>query len=198
MLKNKFIIISFSLLLFFIILFFSSNVKAVVFNTEGIEIDTGDIELYEYTIVYRKPKDNYYRIYSYDSKPYIGAHNTLGELSIKYPACNFISFSYIIETNTFTTPNTFSGTSVGDLMLVSRVTDDGYILLNDFDLCDTEGNVVFPRPVLTLAEVLEKEKPAETFQTMMSGIIPYLLVFLIGLVAFWKAWQLLSKELRKA
>lgn len=60
------------------------------------------------------------------------------------------------------------------------------------------GELVFPIPVLTLGEVLEKNNPVKNFQTMMSGIIPYLLAFMIGLVAFWKGWQFLSKALHKA
>lgn len=65
-------------------------------------------------------------------------------------------------------------------------------------------NVFFYQPPIvlksepTLAGVLAETNPTQTFQTMMSGIIPYLVVFLVGLVAFWKAWSILSKELRKA
>lgn len=51
---------------------------------------------------------------------------------------------------------------------------------------------------LTLAETLALSNPTKTFQTMMRGIIPYLIALVVGLVAFWKAWQLLLKELRKA
>lgn len=77
------------------------------------------------------------------------------------------------------------------------------IIYSSFDITDTEGNVLFQGPVLTtetptLGEVLEKANPVETFQTMTHGMITYLLVFLVGLVAFWKAWSLLSKSLRKA
>ena len=50
----------------------------------------------------------------------------------------------------------------------------------------------------TLVEVLEMSKPKEMFQTMIRGIIPYLIALVVGLVAFWKAWQILLKELRKA
>ena len=50
----------------------------------------------------------------------------------------------------------------------------------------------------TLAGVLEATNPTQTFQTMIHGIIPYLIALVVGLVAFWKAWQLLLKELRKA
>lgn len=50
----------------------------------------------------------------------------------------------------------------------------------------------------TLAEELEMAQVTENFQTMIRGIIPYLIALVVGLVAFWKAWQLLLKQLRKA
>jgi len=42
------------------------------------------------------------------------------------------------------------------------------------------------------------EITTKTFQTMITGMIPYLAVFLVGLVAFWKGWQLLLTALHKA
>ena len=67
------------------------------------------------------------------------------------------------------------------------------------DIYDNNGSIFFQGPpATTLAAVLEEAQTVKTFQTMMSGIIPYLIALVVGLVAFWKAWQLLLKELRKA
>lgn len=49
-----------------------------------------------------------------------------------------------------------------------------------------------------LAQALDNNNPNDIFKSMISSMIPYLLVFLVGLIAFWKAWRFLSKEFRKA
>lgn len=72
------------------------------------------------------------------------------------------------------------------------------LFYSNFDIYDESNNLVFQRPVLTLGEALEITNPVEMYQTMIHGMIISLIVFLVGLVAFWKAWSLLSKELRKA
>lgn len=69
---------------------------------------------------------------------------------------------------------------------------------NDVAISKTGTNFFLPEPEVTLATILEENSPTETFQTMIHGIIPYLIAFLVGLVAFWKGWKFLSKELHKA
>lgn len=72
------------------------------------------------------------------------------------------------------------------------------VIYSSLDLKDEFGNVVFQRPVLSLGEVLEITNPVKKFQITMSGTIIFLVVFLVSLVGFLKAWSLLSNSLRKA
>lgn len=62
----------------------------------------------------------------------------------------------------------------------------------------SDSTVFFSRMALTLSMIVEQSHPEEMIPTMIVGLIPCLMLFLVGLVAFWKAWQLLSRLLRKA
>lgn len=62
----------------------------------------------------------------------------------------------------------------------------------------TKTDYFFQPTPLSLGQAMTKAEVLKTFQTMIRGMIPSLIVFLVGLVAFWKVWQLLLKELRKA
>lgn len=92
----------------------------------------------------------------------------------------------------------FSGLETSSRNFSLNFNDNKKIIYSNFDIVNDNGDVVFQKPVLTLGKVLEKNSPVKMFQIMTHGTITYLIVFLVGLVAFWKAWQLLSKELRKA
>ena len=95
----------------------------------------------------------------------------------------------------------FSGSKVhsANNFILGNVSGTAYFY-SDVDIYTdyTCTEIFFQRTPTSLVEVLEVVAPAKIFQTMMSGMIPYLIVFVIGLVAFWKAWQLLLKELRRA
>lgn len=58
--------------------------------------------------------------------------------------------------------------------------------------------IFFLRPQTTLAQALKKVEVTKMYQTMMIGLVKYLVLFLIGLVAFWKSWQFLFKNLQRA
>ena len=50
----------------------------------------------------------------------------------------------------------------------------------------------------TLVEETEKVQIAEQLKIMIVGFLKYLIVLVISLIAFWKGWQFLSMQLRKA
>lgn len=73
------------------------------------------------------------------------------------------------------------------------------LIYTNFDILDrSTQEVVFPSPALTLGEVLERTNPVKRFQITTSGMIISLVVFLVLLVGFLKAWYLLLNSLRKA
>ena len=49
-----------------------------------------------------------------------------------------------------------------------------------------------------LAEEAQKTQIAEQLKTMIAGFLKYLIVLVISLIAFWKGWQFLSTQLKKA
>ncbi len=51
---------------------------------------------------------------------------------------------------------------------------------------------------VTLAQVLEETKPVEIFKTTIVGFLKYLIAFVVFVIAFWKGWQFLLKQLRQA
>ena len=77
-------------------------------------------------------------------------------------------------------------------------TDTYNFYLKNLSLYTDENKSDFFLKAPVLAMALEMSDPMKTYQTMMNGMIPYLIAFLVGLVAFWKAWQLLLSQLRKA
>lgn len=120
--------------------------------------------------------------------------NGKGFLNFKYKVFNYDknnkNVTFVLESS-----NPVSGLVFGP---------SNYILTSTVDILTPSGDSVLfqapPAPLIpkSLAVVLEENNPMQTFQTMMSGIIKYLLLFVIGLVAFWKSWQFLSKALQKA
>lgn len=50
----------------------------------------------------------------------------------------------------------------------------------------------------TLVEELTKAKPMEEMKTIVLGYLKYLIALVISVIAFWKGWQFLSMQLRKA
>ncbi len=86
----------------------------------------------------------------------------------------------------------------------SSVTFLNSIVYSTFNVMDTDGNVVFR--VAPQAEIPEITK-ALVEQTTQLGmkplevikvVLPIVIVTIVGLIAFWKAWQFLLKQLRKA
>lgn len=69
---------------------------------------------------------------------------------------------------------------------------------NNINITKTGNNFFVPPPVVTLATVLEETNPTEMFKNLMKNVVVSLVVFLVGLVAFLKAWAWLKTQLHKA
>ncbi len=63
-----------------------------------------------------------------------------------------------------------------------------------------DKSVFFQAPVqeITLAQVLEQNSPIQIFKSQMKNVLVSLTVFLVGFVAFWKAWAWLKTQLHQA
>lgn len=72
------------------------------------------------------------------------------------------------------------------------------------DIYDTEGNLVFqgapqiPEITKTLVEQTTQTQIQEQLKLMITGFLKYLIVFVISVIAFWKGWKFLSKQLKRA
>lgn len=94
----------------------------------------------------------------------------------------------------------------------SKVSDDGGFYFNGgfysgystVDIKDGEGNVVFQKPVLvpeitkTLVEQTTQAQITQQLQKMIVGFLKYLMVLVILVIAFWKGWQFLLMQFKKA
>lgn len=190
MLKNKFVVGVFIVLIIFTI--FTSNVLGFSTVYNDVVYDFGDdIELYDYTfakVAYLYTDDTNFLgvdLVTLDKEPYIEGS------SYSFDKCNLIIYRHyngVVNKQVYTD---YGCSSFGKL--TSKL-----FLYSNFDIKDKEGNVVFRKPVLSLGEVLANNNPVKTFQTTMSGIILSLTVLLVLLVGFLKAWSLLSRCLRKA
>lgn len=211
--KNKYLIVLFFILLVFVILGLSNKVSAFTLETD----ENNYIELPDFTnlldaefdiVVIVKSTSSYYL--------YVGCSSS--DMSSFGENCNSPLF---INDGTFEYINFGKGrqyyyingswhiyVDYGDLgytdslifyLNISGVSQNMQILYSNYNIKNVDGEIFFQKTAqLTLGEVLEINNPVKIFQIMTHGIIPYLIVFIVGLVAFWKAWQLLLKELRKA
>lgn len=207
------------LLLFISLLFINNNVFATTYDLSDYKnhLHSGN----SWVVVYSIDNDNFYMITSETSNSYIYSRATtldsgesvssgyflfsteLGSnmsMSLRKPyVCTFDK-----NTNTFGSRTQYSW----DDNATTKVIGKCRIIASGLDVHPFNKTEVFfqqtpvPSKVIigqtTLAEELETAQVKENFQTMMSGIIPYLIALVVGLVAFWKAWQLLLKELRQA
>ena len=197
--KNKYLIILFFMVLVFVALGVFNKVSAfTVNNLEFPDFDNLLSDKKDVSFIAKKDTDNcYYLVISSSSKP-DSLLNTYGYLPCYQKIGNDDCFFMGIYDRYKLVDNSWQFLDTGyDSMGISFYISLSNVIYCSRDIKDSEGNVVFRGPVPTLGEVLEKNNPVQTFQTMTRGIITYLIVFLVGLVAFWKAWQLLSKELRK-
>lgn len=71
----------------------------------------------------------------------------------------------------------------------------------NYTIVDENNNLVFPLPP-TVTEVLVEEtnktQIAEQLKIMIAGFLKYLIALVISVIAFWKGWQFLSTQLKKA
>lgn len=74
------------------------------------------------------------------------------------------------------------------------------IIYSNFDLKDNNGNVVFQGAPQGITQALVEQATQLGMKPLVGikEIILVVIVTIVGLIAFWKAWQLLSKQLRKA
>lgn len=99
---------------------------------------------------------------------------------------------------------TFNDLYIADYAVcnLGTVLDSGTCIYSNFTLKTSDGDVVFqgaPQvPEITQALVEQTTqlgmKPLEAIKV----ILPIVIIVIVGLIAFWKAWHLLLKQLRKA
>lgn len=208
------------LLLFISLLFINNNVFATTYDLSDYKnhLNSGNV----WVIVYSRVNGNFYLVTGEKStRPYFISTKLTDEDGTVYSNGYFITsggtgssynnslagvylFTFDFESNTFKggTYYNWEGTTT------NKVIGSCDIIASGSDIYNWENTPAFftrtPLPLqvviapTTLAEELEMAQVKENFQTMIRGIIPYLIALVVGLVAFWKAWQLLLKELRKA
>ncbi len=191
MIKSKFIIIFFIILVLSII--FTGYSSAFTFNHKGELIDLGNTDLYAYTFVGFVDDGETLFIVSLEKEPVARLSSNTSKYMLYYTGNGSLYRYTISDKKLYKIYDSYSGT---DERLCSFSVND--MIFSDFNVKDSEGNVVFQKPVPTLGEVLVKTDPVKKFQTMISGMIVFLVVFLVSLVGFLKAWSLLSNSLRKA
>ena len=79
------------------------------------------------------------------------------------------------------------------------------IVYSSLDIYDDSGNMVFQgAPQVNQIPEITKTLVEQTTQvgmqplTLIKTLLPIVIVTIVGLIGFWKAWQLLLKNLRKA
>ena len=199
--KNKILTIS---IIFILLTFVFINTNVFAGNLGDLNVDITTISHTQYGyVIYKSTDGNIYLACSPDSihpnATYTNNHICFSGTSGYSSGSSWITKVYKINSDNSITfiadqqPGNSSDYKVSEVYYSDR---DIYTQ-NKASLFFLATPIPDPIPE-TLAGVLEMSNPTQTFQTMMRGIIPYLIALVVGLVAFWKAWQLLLKELRKA
>lgn len=190
---NK-LFVTFIVFLFIILLFFNNSCFAFSFQKDDIVYDFGDVPLLNYNILYAYYDSSnslmQFTLYSYENEPCFNSDNNLHVKGKWFAHIFFCKSNKVVigKENNYT----------DESILISLEQLENECVYSNFDIKNEEGSVLFQRPVMSLAESLVTAEPVKTYQIMIHGMIIFLVVFLVGLVAFWKAWSFLSKELRKA
>lgn len=101
-----------------------------------------------------------------------------------------------------------SGTNFNSAYLTKNVTDNrtfkksSAFYYSDFDVLYSDGTVFFQKPLLGITEALvvetNKAQIAEQLKKIITGFLKYLIALVISVIAFWKGWQFLLTQLKKA
>lgn len=129
----------------------------------------------------------------------------------------FINNKYYLNNNSVSNYIYFEYDTNGSFIRANSLRcDSSFSLWNGMSICysstdlyDSNGVLVFqvalpeipeePQQITqVLAEETEKVQIAEQLKIMIVGFLKYLIVLVISLIAFWKGWQFLSTQLRKA
>ena len=135
--------------------------------------------------------DYYYYNYSNDTS-YGTGNNRL----------NFYNYEYSLDTTDFLTPSAKYYGIWGIMGNASGGLSGLKIHYSSVDIKDSSGNVFFQKTPLGITETLvvetNKVQIAEQLKKMITGFLKYLIALVISVIAFWKGWQFLSTQLKKA
>lgn len=190
--KNKLKIISIFSIVFAIIIAFTSSVNAFSFSCNDEVIDVGDIS----EIV---GEDNFV-IINFSSSNTLNLYVCPDGFVFKDVDLMKLytlgkGKSYKLEDGVFT----YSGTLMADMGVSSSGISQ--IIYSNTDLCDVNGEVVFQKAPAVAQVVLApiaQEAPLEGIVQEIVGILPIVLIILVGLIGLRKALALLSQTLHKA
>lgn len=202
--KNKILAISIILLLSFI--FISSNVYAS--ETGYVSPPDKIIEELESKEYYNNP-DYDYLVYKWNSNYSILFVEKTDTLKFYTYIGNhvYINANEAFNGYLFTYDSSYTLTSSEEVINATWIDrncgfiDDnvGVSSMNIYT-DNTFTEIFFQAPVqeITLAQELEKIQVAEIWKTLMKNVVVSLVVFLVGLIAFLKAWAWLKNQLHKA
>mgnify|MGYP000977623461 CR=1 FL=1 len=186
--KKRLCIISVFLSLFLLFSNFSVKANEIVFPAFPEPVEGQSSTHY---IIFYDIEDNRYKLYKpleidnhyvYRDGPYT---------CIRYPS-SVIYYEWKEGMGSWKYINTYNA-------LIDTVFDDEQILYSSFDLKYENGDIFFPKAPIKanfLAQ-LRKVKMGATMTTVVS-LIPLLVLLIVSLIGFRKAWAWLSKVLRKA
>lgn len=198
MLKQKYSIILFFVIFFIFIL--SSITFGFTYSVDGKDVKFTNV----FDDKLNENQSNYFVMRNFDSSNNLTGYFMYiytGSNNFRYDVTNnrvyFSGICYKLETKADGSEWGGSPYSKENGFFSAILNQDTLIYTGSNILDYSTGEVVF-RPVLTLGQALEKANPVKTYQTTMSGMILSLVVFLVLLVGFLKAWSILSNSLRKA
>lgn len=167
-------------------------------------LNTNNKPYYDYFIIKHK-EGNYY--YFYFSNTENGrfkvqvAESVLGDYDALYG--NYYTIFYFnSEDKTEISP---SATNSNGNSFVNCINLSNYeVIYGSTNLKRDDGTIFFQQTPLvmktemTLAGVLKENNPIQAWKVLMKNVVVSLVVFLVGLIAFSKAWAWLKTQLRKA
>lgn len=153
-----------------------------------------NIELYEYYVIFQG-KGTYDRTFTYvytSTKPIVVDAVSNG-YKFTSENCNYRCYYFM--------PSDSNAGNSGSWDKLANMSQTVAVLdwqLSSHDIYASNGDVFFYLPKPTALVQIAETITAKQILGQMIGLLPLLIVFLIGLVGFWKGWQFLLKILRRA
>lgn len=203
------------------------SISSSCFASSDFSFTAFDKNNYTFTLNDELTSQNYYYIFSFSSSSYtlvsyfcsnyelelgdgllsVKDYSKYNDYYLKYYCSSLIGAHVSFDSAI----SDFSNLTVDTLSTSSGYYFNGTVLYGtclyaNHDLYNIDGTLVFqvapqegaPQITTTLVTETTRAQINKQIQATITGFLKYLIVFVISVIAFWKGWQFLSRQFKRA